>query len=120
MSAFRFHKSKYRAKPTHGFPSKLEYAVFLKLVERERLGEIRNIKRQQVVSLVDCDHCGTKMQWKVDFSFEEKGAVVYCEAKGIETREYKQKLKAWRKSPPARLEIWKGSWQRPKLVEVIE
>jgi hypothetical protein len=118
--AFRFGYHKYKAKRTDGFPSKLEAAVYGKLLEREKFGLIKNIKRQQVVTLINCDHCGTRMTWKVDFSFEENGRTVFCEAKGIETDDYKRKVKQWRESPPARLEIWKGIYKNPKLIEVIE
>lgn len=115
-------RSKYKAKPTNGFPSRLENAVHELLLMREKRGEIRDIKRQQGVVLRDCQHCGTRISWKVDFSFVEveSGSLVFCEAKGVKTADYKKKLKLWRKAPPHPLEIWEGSWQRPKLAERIE
>lgn len=120
--AFNFRKNKYGAKRADGFASKLERAVFEILTQRAMNGEIRNIKRQQTVILVNCDACGTEMKWNVDFSFEEieSGKTVYAEAKGVECREYKRKLKQWKKDPPYDLEIFKGSWSHPKLVERIK
>lgn len=115
-------KSKYKAKRTaDGFPSKLERAVFFKLKDREVLGEITDISRQSVVVLQEGDK-DTRINWKVDFSFIEKatGRKCYAEAKGIETADYKLKLRLWRKLKPAPLEIWKGSWQRPFMKERIE
>lgn len=117
-----FKRHKYKAKPTNGFPSKLESAVYDYLVRRESLGEIAEIKRQCAVVLKNCDVCGTRVSWKVDFSFIEtaSGEIVYAEAKGVETADYKRKLKLWKKNPPARLEIYKGSGTRIRLVEKVE
>jgi len=120
MGAFRFRRNKFKAIRTNGMASKLEAAVYNKLLERELLGEIKNIKKQCSVKLVDCDVCGTRLNWKVDFSFEENGETVYCEAKGVETSDYRAKLKRWRELKPAKLEIWKGSWRSPKIFEIIE
>lgn len=124
MSAFRRpygNRNKYGAKRADGFPSKLEAAVYGILLTRERLGEIKSIKRQQTVVLQDGGR-ETKITWRVDFSFSDcaTDACCYAEAKGFETADYKIKLKLWRANPPARLEIYKGDYRRPKLVEVIE
>lgn len=86
---------------------------------RERAGEISDIKRQQTVVLQDGPR-EVRITWKVDFSFIEKGELVYAEAKGVETADYKLKLKLWRKLKPAPLEIYKGHYRRPVLVERIE
>lgn len=113
--------SKYRAKSVEGFPSKLEAAVYYLLQLREKMGEIKNIKRQQTVVL-QAGAQNVRITWRLDFSFEEKktGQTVYAEAKGIETSDYRLKLKLWRANPPALLEIYKGDYRRPKLVERIE
>lgn len=121
MKGFNRYKNKFNAKPANGFGSKLESAVHDHLVFRESVGEISDIKRQQTVVLQDGAR-DVRITWRVDFSFFEKRSmkVVYCEAKGIETQEYKLKLKMWRANPPATLEIWKGSYQNPRMVERIE
>lgn len=113
--------SKYKALRTaNGFPSKLEEAVWNYLRRREILGEISEIKRQATVILQD-GAADVKISWRVDFSFMNRnGKLEYAEAKGIETGEYKLKLKLWRKNPPAALEIYKGSYQKIYLAERIE
>lgn len=119
--AFRFGNNKYRAKRTEGFPSKLEAAVYYKLLEREKVGAIKNIKRQQQVVLQGGPR-ETRITWRIDFSFEisDTGELCYAEAKGIENADYKIKLKLFRANPPGRLEIWRGSYKNPKLVEIVE
>lgn len=116
--------NKYGAKRTAlGFPSKLEEAVYFKLLEREKLGEIKEIQRQSVVVLQPGPP-KVRVQWKVDFRFERyrdgQWQICYAEAKGIETGEYRLKLKLWRKAMPAPIEIWKGNHRYPKMVELIE
>jgi hypothetical protein len=122
MTALKFgRRNKYGAKRADGFASKLEAAVYGILLTRERLGEIKEIKRQQTVVLQDGprEH---RITWKVDFSFVicSTGANAWAEAKGFETADYKIKLKLWRKNPPGRLEIYRGHYRAPKLVEVVE
>lgn len=124
MRAFRFanNKSKYKAKPTLGFPSKLEHAVYRKLQDREVLGLIKDIKRQQSVVLLEAGEKQNRVTWKVDFQFFncQTNQVEYAEAKGVETGEYRLKLKLWRAHRHEALEIWKGRWTRPILTERIE
>jgi len=123
MSAFSFgRKNKYRATRTDdGFSSKLEKAVFIKLKDREVLGLIKDIKRQQTVELQGGGR-DTRITWRVDFSFVNvaNGALEYAEAKGVETNDYLIKLKLWRGNPKHALEIWKGHYTRPVLALRIE
>lgn len=115
-------RNKFKAVRTNGFSSKLESAVYDMLKNRESAGRIREIKCQQTVVLLPGPR-SHRIAWKVDFSFIElnKGErLVYCEAKGIETSDYKLKLKLWRANPPAPLEIWKGSHKRLFLAERLE
>ena len=124
MTPWRFGKKKnphkYGAKSGDGFGSKLESAVHGILQLRERNGEISNIQRQQTVVLQDGAR-DVRITWRVDFSFTDTatGTTIYCEAKGFETSDYKLKLKMWRKLKPHTLEIYKGSYTRPVLVEKI-
>lgn len=111
-------RNKYKAKRTDGFPSKLEAAVYQRLKERELIGAIKDIKRQQLVVLQEGGK-DVRITWRVDFSFIMDGKLCYAEAKGIETSDYKIKLKLWKKNPPALLEIWKGNYRYPRLVEVV-
>lgn len=114
-------RNKYNAKPTDGYPSKLEAAVGALLELRQKAGEISDIKRQQTVVLQDGPR-SVKISWRVDFSYVDNQTreVWYCEAKGLRSREYLLKLKMWRANPPANLEIYEGSYKRPTLVERIE
>ena len=113
--------SKYRAKRTaDGFPSKLEASVYQMLLLREKAGEIKNIRRQHAVQFA----CGPR--WKVDFSFTDcaTGETVYCEAKGAELETYRLKKRMYAGCPvlesAGKLEIWKGTYARPVLVEEIK
>lgn len=122
MAAFRFGNThKYHTKSVDGFGSKLEKAVYIKLLDRQRLGLIKNLKRQQRVILQEGSR-DRQITWRLDFSYEnvETGKLEYAEAKGYETPDYKIKLKLWRGRPLAPLEIWKGTHQNPKVVERIE
>ena len=99
------------------FASKLEASVFDLLTLREKAGEIRDIRCQHTVDL------GFDIRWRVDYSFEEVATSerVWAEAKGLETPDYALKLKLWRNGcGPGRLEIWKGTHVRPRLVEVVK
>lgn len=112
-------RNKFNAMPTDGFPSKLEASVYQTLLLREKAGEIRNIQRQHSFQFP----CGPR--WKIDFSFEEctTGETVYCEAKGAEVETYRLKRNMFKGCPvlenSGKLEIWKGSYQKPSLNEVI-
>ncbi len=114
-------RGKYRAKPANGFPSKLESAVYELLKVREAAGEIRNISRQVSVELQPGDK-DTRIRWRIDFSFERvsDGRLCYAEAKGIALAEYRLKLKLFKGQKLAPIEIWSGTWQRPKLIEKFE
>lgn len=117
MGYFFRNKNKFNAVRTNGMGSKLEASVYQILVLRERLGQISDIKQQVLVDL----SCG--IRWKVDFSFLDKARdeIMYAEAKGVETERYRLCLKLWRGGHgPGYLEVWKGSFQRPTLVEIIK
>lgn len=121
---------KFGAEKCSGLESKLEAAVFGILKLRERAKEIRNIRIKRGVLLavetVKNQRTGKErkrdVRWKVDFSFERvsDGVRVWCEAKGVESDLYHRQLRLWRDGAgPGPLEIWKGSWQRPILVELV-
>ena len=113
-------RNKYNAVKTLGYDSKLEQAVHNILLLRERSGQIKDIKSQQTIVLQDGAQ-DVRITWRVDFSFINcvNEQLNYCEAKGLEDATYKLKLKLYRKNPPAVLEIWKGTYTRPYLHEVI-
>jgi hypothetical protein len=107
---------KFGNKRTDGFDSQLEAAVYGLLHQRERAGEIRNVQRQVGVELT-----AAHIRCKLDFGFEyvANGSQGYAEAKGAETDRWRIWLKLFREYGEAPLEIWKGSHQEPRLVEVI-
>lgn len=111
-------KSKYGAVESGGLASKLERAVYEKLLERERRGEISEVQRQQTVVLFEGPR-ERRITWRVDFSFKEGDLLCYAEAKGFPTEAYKLKLKIYRNLFTNPLEIWGGTWRNPKLVERI-
>lgn len=113
--------SKYGAKKTvNGFPSKLEAAVYEILLLRQKNGELSDIKRQHTVTLQDGPR-DVLIQWRIDFSYIDTKTQqrCFCEAKGFSTDVYLLKLKLFRKNPQGRLEIYKGTYKNPKLVEII-
>jgi len=113
-------KSKYGSTKVnfHGrsFGSKLEAAVYQMLLAREQAGEISDIKCQVNVHLTMA-----KILYIADFSFFDNVVlkVVYCESKGFESPEWRLKRKLWMHFGPGKLEIWKGTYKRPTLSEVI-
>lgn len=113
-------RNKFKAQRTNGFSSKLESAVYDMLKSRPN---VKDIKCQQAVVLVPGPR-NVQIKWKVDFSAIEEtknwdGTVsdklTYYEAKGIETSDYKLKLKLWRKNKPAPLEVWKATYSNKKI-----
>ena len=78
--------------------SRLEADVSDMLIFLQRSGRIKDIRRQK--TLVLCKTCGLK--WRIDFEvttnepeYCDGGRTVYVEAKGMETRAYRQQLKAF-------------------------
>ncbi len=126
MAAFlfnrrKFTKNKFGNHKTGGLSSKLEYAVHHLLLKRQAAGEIKDIKLQQPIVLIDGPR-SQKITWRVDFSFIRVAdeELEYCEAKGFEVDVYKLKLKMFRSMPGPALEIWGGDYRRPRLIERIE
>jgi hypothetical protein len=103
-----------------GFASKLEAMINEVLKARESTGEIKDIGMQTRVEFP----CG--IAWKVDFSFTDvaTGKRILAEAKGVETETYRLKRRMYMHCPtlkaPDELELWKGHYDNPKMVEKIE
>lgn len=97
--------------------SQLECSVRQLYELRQKAGEIRDLKFQQSVHLT----CG--ISWRVDFSFYDIKAHrrMWGEAKGLEDRRYQICKKLWAGGfGPGWLEIWKGHWRAPRLVELVK
>lgn len=110
-------KNKFGAVRTaDGFPSKLEASVYQMLQLREKAGELKDIQRQASVTLSEA-----RIRYKADFSaiVVATGGKIYIEAKGAETERFRMIKKLWAAYMREPLEIWKGHWRRPVLVETI-
>lgn len=113
------HKYGARRLQTHdgrSFASKLESSLYDQLKLREKAGEIRDLECQVKVYLTDAE-----IGMIPDFRFFEikTNSLVYAEAKGFQTPEYRIKRKLWKFYGPGKLEVWGGSYKSLKLVEVI-
>ena len=101
--------AKYRntkvSKPEGIFDSKLEYKHWLLLKERERLGEITQLKRQVKYELQEkfTDNCGNNVrsiEMIIDFEFQENGKLIAADTKGVATDLWLVKAKLFRKKFP--------------------
>lgn len=101
----------------YSFASKLEAAVFDILKWREKAGEIRDIQCQDSIYLTDA-----RIEYRADFRFTvaTTGEVVWAEAKGFENEKWPLKRRLWIYYGPGALEIYKGTYESPKLVEVLK
>lgn len=117
----RFKKDqKYSAKRVEhsgiSFASKLESALYDRLLIEQASGEIRIEKIQEHVRLSLAE-----IVYIADFRIFDfrLGQSVWCEAKGFETERWPIIKKLWRFYGPGRLRIYKGTYKNLKLVEEI-
>lgn len=111
----KFNRTKVK-KLGYTFDSKLESAVHDILLLRERAGEIKEIKQQVNVHLTLA-----KILYKPDFSYVDcaTGETVYVEAKGFPGPIFNLKKRLWKFYGDGKLEIWKGTYQKPYLDEIV-
>lgn len=118
---------KHRSNNKYGMSpngSKLEKSVGEMLRLREMAGELRDVKEQVRVQICcqnpDCEH-KMRIQSIVDFSaFDVKAnETIYIEAKGLETTDYRIKRRLWMHFGAGPLHVYKGSYHRFTLSEVI-
>jgi hypothetical protein len=112
-------RHKYNATPTtvgsEGFPSRLEARTWEKLLWYQRMGLIKNLKRYPPQIEYYVKHRAT-----LDFAFEnEVGELVYADAKGFETKEWRELVKWWKKQGPADLQVYKGHGDGVELFETV-
>lgn len=99
----------------HNHRSKLESTVCGILQLRMRAGELTDIFFEEPVFLTHA-----RIKSVPDFKCVTKtGEILYVEAKGHETGEYRIKKKLWKYYGPAPLEVWKGSYLKPLLDQII-
>lgn len=100
----------------YSFASQLEAAVFNLLELREKAGEIYDIQHQDHIYLTDARIC-----YIPDFKFfcRFTNDYVWAEAKGFETDVWKIKKRLWQYYGPGKLEIYKGTAKKIKLIETV-
>ena len=88
------------------FDSKGERNRAVQLALLQRAGEISSLSCQVKVDLT----CG--IGWRLDFRYvdESLNAIVYEDFKGVETQDFKLKVKLWKGFGPALLRITKSSF----------
>lgn len=99
------------------FPSKLERDVYELLLQRQKLGEIKDLQCQIQVHLTKA-----KILYKPDFKYFNcvNEQTEYAEAKGFETNIWNLKKRLWKFYGPAKLFIYKASGKIIVLSEIIE
>lgn len=103
----------------HTYHSALEAAVANMLFADQRAGLLFVIKRQQHIHIFS--H-GIKIgEYWPDFVVRDakSGEIYWVEAKGFEKPDWHWKLNLWRAGGPGRLFIYKGTWRRPHLDEIV-
>lgn len=105
--------------------SKLEKSVGEMLRLRELAGEIKEL-REQVRVQICCDDPGCpgsqKIHSIVDFAAidAKTGEEIFFEAKGLETTDYRIKRRLWLHHGRGQMEVWAGTYARPRLKEILE
>lgn len=119
----RWARNKYKAVKVfaHGrnWPSKLELAIYEMLLMMERGGKLKDIECQVHVEFRTYDHGKIKMIPDFRAFDTQAQELIYIEAKGMPTREFLRKKKAWAVGGPAKLFIYGGNWRYPKLLEIV-
>lgn len=68
-------KTKYnntKVKTKYGtFDSKKEYSIWLTLVRKQKLGEIKNLRRQVPFTLIDKSEFGREIKYICDYLYED-------------------------------------------------
>lgn len=100
----------------HHHRSKLEASVCALLHLRLKAGEIGQIKIEDHLYLTNA-----KIGYVVDFRCTRPdGRIFWVEAKGHPNDTWPIKKKLWKIYGPGLLEIWKGTYLKPVLEEIIE
>ena len=114
----KYHAQKVKGSPhfpeiaNRLFDSKFEAHIAYELCVRQRAGEIKDLKFQVTAHMTEAD-----ITWCIDFCYTEKGELIYHEAKGDPTGEYKLKLKLYKVYGPARIRITSGTVSERRTVE---
>jgi hypothetical protein len=115
----KFKRNKYGNKEAapcklnHAHRSKLEGSVCA-MLQLDKQSKI--IQTEQHVHLTNA-----RILYIPDFTLQNviTGSISYAEAKGFETPEWRIKRRLWKHYGPAPLQIWRGTYQKPFLDEII-
>lgn len=113
-------RNKYRAKKCQDdagrtYDSQLERAVYHMYALMQKAGDVLEIQQQDSIYLTDA-----RILYKPDFKIiPASGDPYWVEAKGVKTAVWNIKRRLWKSYGPGRLEVWEGSYTRPKLTETI-
>ena len=86
-------KTKYnntKVKTKYGtFDSKKEYSIWLMLVKKQKLGAIKDLRRQVPFTLIDKSEFGREIKYICDYLYEDckTGEIVVCDAKSDYTEQ---------------------------------
>lgn len=100
----------------YSFASKLEAAVYGQLKYLVLAGEIKILSHQPRVHLTDA-----RILYIPDFKCLQlkTNEEFFVEAKGHETPDWKIKKRLWAYYGPASLHIWRGTYLRPVLKQIL-
>lgn len=112
----KFGARRVRSHAGFSFSSKLEASLYDYLALMEKNGEISDITLQPHVMLTEA-----KIKMIPDFKARhlKMGQDVYFEAKGYETDVWRIKRKLWTVYGPSALFVYRGSYKKLELTEVI-
>ena len=96
--------------------SRLEFAVCFMTWLQERAGELKHLAHEESVRLGAAGY-----RCIPDFKLQDAktGEIFYREAKGYANPRWPTTQKQWAAYGPGRLEVWKGTHNRPLLEKVI-
>lgn len=101
----------------YSFASKLEATVYLELKRYSREALLKILEHQPRVYLTEARILYIPDFKCLDLRTEE---IFFVEAKGFETTDWKIKKRLWIHYGPANLHIWKGSFKRPSISQIVE
>lgn len=102
------------------FDSKAEAHMYLYLKQLETVGEIKDIRHQIQITLLD-GPVKMRRTYKVDFSYVDvkSGEQIFVEVKGWQTDRWKANLLLWRHIGPGPLRVYSCAWGKLQLVEEV-
>lgn len=94
----KYRNIKVQSAGGENFDSKAEARRYAQLQILQRAGQISDLKRQVSVSLIGADGAplrspsGRRIFYRADFTYLEKGALIYEDRKGFATKDFNLKM----------------------------